>query len=241
MDGVPRRAGCRAPQPAAARARARIDSAISAPPGRGWCSRSAASPKPTRRCGRRRCTRRRTAPGAPSRMSAPRGYLAVAAGPGAPGPRSPRGVGETRRRRRGPHRAGHRRQRRREAAAVGGGVRLRAGCVATLAPMSAPRIWLGAAATGPTFAVGGYGGSVPDLVEAFVPGPEDAPVGSTAAQGRWVRCASLSQGRSTAGVASCGGVLYCAGGFRAALPVAVGGVRPGRGPLVGRRAALRAA
>ncbi len=85
----------------------------------------------------------------------------------------------------------------------------------SLAPMSAPRIWLGAATVGiRTYAVGGYDGSkYLDLVEAFVPGPEDAPPGSTAAQGRWERCAGLSSGRSTAGVASCGGVLYCVGGF----------------------------
>ena len=85
----------------------------------------------------------------------------------------------------------------------------------TLAPMSAPRIWLGAATVGSrTYAVGGYdGASYLDLVEAFSPGPEDAAPGSTAAQGRWERCASLSSGRSTAGVAGCGGVLYCVGGF----------------------------
>ena len=84
-----------------------------------------------------------------------------------------------------------------------------------LAPMSAPRIWLGAATVGSrTYAVGGYdGASYLDLVEAFVPGPEDAAPGSTAARGRWERCASLSSGRSTAGIAGCGGVLYCVGGF----------------------------
>ena len=152
-------------------------------------------------------------------MSAPRGYLAVARAKGAS--RVPAHVaasGET-------ARASDAREPT-TVLAIGGsdGERpLRSaeafdfarGAWQTLAPMSAPRIWLGAATVGSrTFAVGGYDGSkYLDLVEAFVPGPEDAPVGSTAAQGRWVRCASLSQGRSTAGVASCGGVLYCAGGF----------------------------
>ena len=153
-------------------------------------------------------------------MSAPRGYLAVArGGPGASRvPAHGAASGETAR--------GSDAREPTTVLAIGGsdGERpLRSaeafdfarGAWRALAPMSAPRIWLGAATVGSrTFAVGGYDGSkYLDLVEAFVPGPEDAPVGSTAAQGRWERCASLSQGRSTAGVASCGGVLYCAGGF----------------------------
>lgn len=84
-----------------------------------------------------------------------------------------------------------------------------------VAPMSTPRIWLSAATIGSrTYAVGGYdGSSYLDLVEAFIPGPQDAAPSSVAAQGRWERCASLSSGRSTCGVAAVGSVLYCVGGF----------------------------
>jgi hypothetical protein len=84
-----------------------------------------------------------------------------------------------------------------------------------IAPMRTPRIWLAAATVGRvTYAVGGYDGKeYLDVVEAFVPGPEDAAPNSAEALGRWERRSSLSSGRSTCGIAACGGILYCVGGF----------------------------
>ena len=90
--------------------------------------------------------------------------------------------------------------------------------------------------------MGGYDGSkYLDLVEAFVPGPEDAPVGSTAAQGRWVRCASLSRAKH-GGRRELRGVLYCAGGFCAPhyLSLSEASTRPRTAGGASRRS-LRAA
>ena len=86
-----------------------------------------------------------------------------------------------------------------------------------VASMSRPRIWLAAASVGErTFAVGGYDGAeYLDLVEAFAPGPPDAKPNSLAAAGSWTKCAPLSAGRSTMGLAACQGTLYAVGGFAA--------------------------
>ena len=86
-----------------------------------------------------------------------------------------------------------------------------------VAPMSRPRIWLAAATLGDnTFAVGGYDGAeYLDLVEMYTPGLEGAKQGSAAAAGRWDACRSLSNGRSTMGLAACQGTLYAVGGFAA--------------------------
>ena len=86
-----------------------------------------------------------------------------------------------------------------------------------IAPMSRPRIWLGAATVGDhVFAVGGYDGAeYLDLVEVYRPGPREAKPGSVSAAGRWERCRSLSSGRSTLGLVGCLGTLYAVGGFTA--------------------------
>ena len=92
-----------------------------------------------------------------------------------------------------------------------------------VAPMSVPRIWLGSATIGErTYAVGGYDGtSYLDIVEAFVPGHGEFGSGNASSDnassqrghGRWERCSSLSNGRSTCGVAAVRSTLYCVGGY----------------------------